>query len=100
MPIQQDQRALQRLARDLFRHLDDTKHLRRNILVSEYFVSEKGCEFSERETLLEIRSALVSAARLVYSQDTAGGRKLRADRTFAIISGLCNGRSAKQIADD
>jgi len=99
VPKRHEQQRLERLARDLFRHLDDAKQLQRNPLVSAYFASQESGGVSEDEALAEIRLTLVSAARSRYRADVPQGQR-RADRSFAIITGLCQGRSAKQIASD
>jgi hypothetical protein len=86
--------------RHLFGHLRDASALRQNPLVRSYFIDSDGTRIKGDLTLALLRSQLRALGQRFHSEDLAAGRTWQADRWLAILSGLCEQKSSKEIASE
>jgi tetratricopeptide (TPR) repeat protein len=84
--------------RDLFRHIHDSAHLKRNPLVSQFFDNASD-RHSEHVAVTSIRTRILEIARTTFETDTAEGRSDLARRQFAIAEALCAKERPTAIAD-
>jgi hypothetical protein len=89
MPYADPRRSFGAAVRHLFRHLDDPLALARNPVACDVFATLSSPS---------IRSNILDGGRVCYAEDVARGRVAKAKRHYAILSAICRGRPAKEIA--
>jgi tetratricopeptide (TPR) repeat protein len=97
MPRANPESTFEVAARHLFRHITDMKSLRYNPLVRAMRVgAENGG--ADPAVLLAVHGRILKAARALCKDYAAAGSKIRADRQYAIVVGLCDGEAAADTA--